>query len=63
MKPATLRFVHPWLRRYGVTALLAVLLASTVAVIGYEIDWGQGGQTPVVPLKVAAQSAEVIKQE
>ena len=58
MKPATLRFVHPWLRRYGVTALLAVLLASTVAVIGYEIDWGQGGQTPVVPLKVAAQSAD-----
>jgi len=58
MKPTVRWSAYPWLHRYGVTALLVLLLVSTAAVIGYEIDWGQGGQAPVMPTKVAAQSAD-----
>ena len=59
MMPVKRRMAHPMWRRYGVTAALSIILVGVVAVIGYEIDWGQGASAPaVVPTKVAAQNFE-----
>lgn len=59
MMPAKRLMANPMLRRYGVTAVLSVLLVGVAAVIGYEVDWGQGRSAlAVVPTKVAAQNPE-----
>ena len=53
------RFNPPWLRRYGVTALLAASGVGIAAMIGYEMDWGHSAALTDVPTrKTVASNAE-----
>lgn len=59
MNPTANRLNPPWLRRYGVTALLAASGVGIAAIIGYEVDWGQGAALTDVPTrKTVASNAE-----
>ncbi len=50
------RLNPPWLRRYGVTALLAASAIGIAAMIGYEVDWGQGAALTDVPTRKTVAS-------